>query len=113
MLILRLYTIGPLLVIIKLNNNFLYASTIRGPKDFSAKKAKARAIQHALVMRAKDMNLARIYILSDSKDVVMALNGSSDWTINAIVLDMLSLSLKFKSLIFVFIPKRLRAYLDA
>ena len=91
---------------IKLNNNFLHAKAICGPKVFSSKEAKARAIRHAF-MRAKDMSLARVSILSDSKGVVMTLNGSSDWSINVIVLDILNLSSEFGSIIFAFIYRRL------
>ena len=34
------------------------------------------------------------------------LNGSSDWSINAIVLDILNLSSEFESIVFAFIPRR-------
>ena len=37
----------------------------------------------------------------------MALNGSRDWSINAIILDILNLSLEFKSVVFSFIYTRL------
>ena len=49
-------------------------------------------------MRVKDTNLTIVSILSYSKDVVMALNGFSDRSIDAIVLDILNQSLKFKSI---------------
>lgn len=51
------------------------------------------------LIRVKDMNLARLSIPSDSKDVVMAFI----WSINGIVLDILNLSLKFELIVFAFI----------
>lgn len=92
---------------IKLNNDFLYVGAIRGPKVFFDKEAEAHAIQHAL-MRAKNMNLAHVSILSDSKEAVTTLiNGSNDWSINAAILDTLNLFSESESAFFDFIFRRL------
>ena len=53
---------------IKQNDKFFHAGAICGPKVFSTKEAEERAIRFA-PMKAKDMNLEKVSIFSDSKDV--------------------------------------------
>ena len=53
------------------------------------------------------MNLARVSILSYSKEVVMALKGSSYWYINAAILDILNLFSESELIVFDLILRML------
>lgn len=69
------------------NGSFVHAGTIQGPHFSSPKKGEeTRAI--LLILSKLDMGLPKVHLLSDVLEVVMAVNGKSDWAIEPILVTL-------------------------
>ena len=84
--------------------NIACAGAIQGPYVFFSKEAEVRAILIALI-KVKERGFLKACILSDAKEVVQAINGVYDRTINSIVLDIISMASNFLHISFKFITR--------
>ena len=89
-----------------LNDVIVDAGAIQGPKVVSSKEAEARAVLATLEKASKN-GFDRLCTLTDAQEVVYALKGGLDWSINSIILDIKSLVSLFVSVDFEFIPRAL------
>lgn len=83
-----------LLVFYDYNGSCLGAGASKGLKLFSPKKGKAR-VMLLVVMKAEKKGFSKIHILSITIEVINAINGNMDWSINSIVVDILVTSSNF------------------
>lgn len=82
----------------------MYAGVCQGPKAFSSKEAKVRAIFFAL-MNSTTKGFSKVCVLLDAKVVVNALNGCCDWITNSIILVIKCLASSFDYIRFTFLPR--------
>ena len=69
------------------------------------KKAKARATL-LVVMKAKKKGFSKIHILSITIEVINAINGNTNWSINSIAADILVTSKNFINVESSYIPRK-------
>ena len=87
-----------------LNDVIVDAGAIQGPKVISSKETEVKAVLTTLEKAWKN-GFYRLRVLTDAQEVVYALKGGLDWSINSIILDIKSLASLFLSVDFEFIPR--------
>lgn len=84
------------------NNSLMFVGASKGCKCLTAKEAEACAILFTM-RKTKDLGHRRIIIASNVLEVVKAMNGVEDWSINFYVNDILFLMFSFEIIKFTFI----------
>lgn len=92
--------------IMKLNDVIVDASAIQGPKVASSKEAETRAVL-ATWEKARSNGFVRARVFTNYREVVQALKGDIDWSINHIFSDTKALAFSFYFVDLTYIPMSL------